>query len=246
MSCFKTKTILTVLCCFAVAGFAATGCGKKTADQAAGSKAAAANTQKTPAAQAGVPQAAAVPEATPTVQQKPITEEKTYFGFEDELRGWEIPAWAQSKSDYVGKSVEISQDFAKEGKSSMKVTADFTGGRWTAALVEIEQYLDLSKYRVISFDVYVPESAPMGLKANLIMTVGDNWKFVEMNQMIPLIPGQWVTITANIEPGSYDWKRVVPDENFAKDVRKLAIRVVSNNKPVYAGPIYIDNVRVGR
>ncbi|MFH1552340.1 MAG: hypothetical protein ABID83_01705, partial [Candidatus Omnitrophota bacterium] len=72
-----------------------------------------------------------------------------------------------------------------------------------------------------------------------------NWKFVEMSRSVPLIPGEWVTITANIEPGSYDWKRIVPDETFAGDVRKIAIRIESNNKPAYTGPIYIDNVRAG-
>ena len=67
-----------------------------------------------------------------------------------------------------------------------------------------------------------------------------------MSRSFPLIPGEWITIEANLEPGSYDWKRVVPDETFAEDVRKIAIRVESNRKPKYEGVFYIDNVRVGR
>ena len=46
----------------------------------------------------------------------------------------------------------------------------------------MQQYLDLSQYRVIRADLYLPEDAPMGLKAKIILTVGDNWKFVEMSR----------------------------------------------------------------
>jgi hypothetical protein len=181
-----------------------------------------------------------VPSAAPT------TEERTYFNFEDSLEGWEVPAWALGKADHVAKEVVVSRDMASSGRSSMKVTADFPGGVWTAALVEVQQYLDLGVYRVIKVDVYLPKTAPEGLKAKLVLTVGDNWKFVEMNGGVPLIPGEWSTITANIEPGSFDWKRVVPDEAFAKDVRKVAVSVESNGNPVYSGVFYVDNVRVGK
>ena len=188
-----------------------------------------------------------VKEEVPMPSTAPITEERTYYNFEKgDLAGWEVPQWAQGKNDYVAKSAELSSEVASNGTYSMKVATDFPGGYWTSALVEIQQYLDLSKYRVLSFDIYLPPDAPVGLNAKMILTVGDNWRFVEMNRSYPLIPGEWMTITASIEPGSYDWKRIVPDEQFAEDVRKIAIRIESNNKPKYAGCIFIDNVRVGR
>ena len=193
------------------------------------------------------PGAGPVKAEVPIPSTAPITEERTYYDFETvDLYGWEVPQWALGKSDYVAKSAVHSGEVASKGKASMKVDADFPGGLWTAALVEIQQYLDLSNYRVIRADIYLPPDAPIGLKAKMILTVGDNWKFVEMSRSIPLVPGEWSTITANIEPGSYDWKRVVPDENFAEDVRKIAIRIESNRKPKYVGTVYIDNVRVGR
>ena len=186
-------------------------------------------------------------EEVPMPSTAPITEERSYYDFErGDLAGWEVPQWAQGKTDYVAKSAEVSDAFASKGSHSMKVAADFPGGYWTAALVEIQQYLDLSKYRVISVDIYLPADAPAGLNAKMILTVGDNWRFVEMNRSFPLMPGEWVTVTASMEPGSYDWKRTVPDEKFAEDVRKIAIRIESNMKPKYTGDIFIDNVRVGR
>ncbi|MBD3426397.1 MAG: hypothetical protein GF409_04095 [Candidatus Omnitrophica bacterium] len=182
----------------------------------------------------------------PTPSTAPITETRIYYDFESDLNGWEVPMWAQGKRDHIAKSAEVSTEVASHGKGSMKIEADFPGGMWSAALVEIQQYLDMSNYRVIRADVYLPPDAPMGLNAKLIITVGETWKFVEMSRSYPLIPGEWVTINASIEPGSYDWKRVVPDEKFAEDVRKIAVRIESNKKPKYTGSVFVDNIRVGR
>lgn len=171
-------------------------------------------------------------------------EEKVVFGFEKDAQGWEIPEWALEQEDYIGKTAETSKDVAKEGKSSLKVIAVFPGKMWTAAIVENAEYFDWTPYREVACDVYVPKETPKGLKAKIILTVGESWKFVEMARSVALIPGQWVTITANIMPGSEDWKKVVVDDDFRKDVRKVALRIESNKQPVYSGPIYIDNVRL--
>lgn len=182
----------------------------------------------------------------PVPSTAPITEERVYYDFETDLSGWEIPMWAQDKSDYSASKVEVSRDVSSHGTSSMKITASFPGEVWQAALAEIQQYLDLTPYRVISADFYLPEGAPMGLKVKLIVTIGEDWKFVEMSRNVILIPGEWITLTASIEPGSYDWKRIIPDETFAEDVRKIAVRIESNKKPKYSGPIYVDNIRCGK
>ena len=195
----------------------------------------------------GIKKEIEAPKEIPVPSSAPITEEKTFYDFDySDLNGWEIPLWTQEKTDYVAKKAQQSKDFATSGEYSMKVDTEFNTGLWAAALVEIEQYLNLSAYRVISADVYLPEGAPEGLKAKMCITIGENWRFIEMSRSVPLIPGQWITITASIEPGSYDWKRIVPDETFAEDVRKISVRVEVNRKPQYTGPIYIDNVRAGR
>ena len=171
-------------------------------------------------------------------------EEKVLFGFEKDAQGFEIPEWAMEQEDYVGKTIEVSKDAASEGKSSLKLVAAFPGKAWTAALVEDFEYFDWTPYKEISADVFIPATAPVGLKAKIVLTAGENWKFIEMARSIQLVPGQWVTITGNLAVGSEDWKKTTVDDNFRKDVRKLAIRVESNKKPEYAGPIYIDNVKL--
>lgn len=171
-------------------------------------------------------------------------EEKVLFSFEKDTQGWEIPEWAIEQEDHVAKTVESSKDVGKEGAGSLKVMAAFPGKLWTAALVEDFEYFDWTPYKEIAADIYIPKEAPIGLKAKIILTVGENWKFTEMARSVALVPGEWVTVSANLLPGSEDWKRTTVDDNFRKDVRKIAIRVESNKKPEYSGPIYIDNVRL--
>ena len=171
-------------------------------------------------------------------------EETVLFSFENGLEGWEIPDWAYEKPDHVQQEINQSNNFASKGTSSLEVQAEFPGGRWTGAIVEIMQYFDWSDYSKIAADIYLPEDAQLGLKAKLILTVGDSWKWVEQSRSVSLKPGQWITVMADLKPGSIDWRRVQVDDAFRSDVRKLDIRVDSSNKPAYTGPIYIDNIRV--
>jgi len=167
--------------------------------------------------------------------------ERVLFGFEKDVEGWEIPDWAYEQDDYVGEDIAVSNDVAKEGASSMKLTSNFPGGKWNGAVVEIMEFFDWTPYSAISCDIYLPDAAPNGLKAKMILTVGDNWKWTEMSRSYRLTPGKWNNISAKLKPGSEDWKRTKPTNEFRADVRKIAVRVEST-KNAYKGPIYIDNI----
>jgi len=171
-------------------------------------------------------------------------ETEVLFGFENGLGGWEIPDWAYEKPDHVQQSIDQSSDFASEGSSSLVMETDFPGGRWTGSIIEIMQFFDWTDYSKLACDLYLPAGGPAGLKASMILTVGDSWKWVEMSRSFELVPGKWVTVSADLMPGSIDWRRIQVDDKFRTDIRKIDIRVTSNNKPAYTGPIYIDNVRV--
>jgi len=165
-----------------------------------------------------------------------------FYNFEEDSEGWGIPAWALDKPDHVAVKFEQVTDMASEGTGSMKLSVSFPGGEWTGALVEIVQYLDIGDYDQISADIYLPETCPKGLRAKFIVTVGKDWRFVEMSRSFRLTPGKWTTISADLSEESYDWRRTVVDMDFKTDVRKLAIRIESDKKPAYTGPIYIDNI----
>jgi hypothetical protein len=182
--------------------------------------------------------------APPPPAKKPEAKETILYSFDRDAEGWCVPDWTSDKPDYVAKSSEVTADFKSQGKSSLKLTADFPGKVWTAAIVEVEEYLNLSAYDKIACDVYLPEGAPEGLKAKLILTVGEEWRFTEMSRSIFLLPGKWITVSASLKPNSDDWKRGAIDDRFRADVRKIAIRIESNRGPVYSGPVYIDNIRV--
>jgi hypothetical protein len=169
---------------------------------------------------------------------------KTLYDFEVDEDGWEIPVWEVDKPDHVARSLKRTDAFANRGSSGLELIVEFPGGYWTAALVETQQYLDLSNYDGIQADVFVPADCPEGLRARLILTVGEDWRFVEMSRSVRLVPGEWTTISASISEEGNDWKRAKADEAFKSDVRKIALRIESNRKPAYSGPIYIDNIRV--
>ena len=167
------------------------------------------------------------------------------FDFEEGVQDWAIPDWALTSPDYVGKTFRASQTVASHGHGSVELTAEFPGGgRWTGAYAEIEMHVtDWSQFGAIALDVYVPLEAPKGLQARLILTVGEQWTWTEMNRALPLEPDRWTTITANLKPGSLDWK-FFPDDLFRKDVRKVGIRIESDHEPAYQGPVFIDQIRL--
>jgi len=166
------------------------------------------------------------------------------YDFEENTEGWEIPAWTFDKSDHVGKKLQKVNETASSGSGCLKLQADFPGGMWTAALIEISHFIDIKDYDFISADIYLPDQCPSGLRAKFIFTVGNDWRFTEMSRSLRLVPGKWTTIAADISNLSRDWKKTAMDSNIKSDVRKIAIRVESGGKPVYSGPIYIDNVRL--
>lgn len=167
------------------------------------------------------------------------------YDFEGSAQDWIIPEWETKSLDYVAKNVTASEDFSSHGKGSLQVLTAFPGaGKWTGAYVEIDvPVTDWSQFGSIAADVHVPYNAPAGLQARFILTVGENWQWTEMNRPAKLKPDQWVTVTANLKPGSMDWK-FFPTESFRKDIRRIGIRVESDKGPVYTGPVFIDHIRL--
>ncbi len=191
-----------------------------------------------PAQLARAAEAAAPPAGPPKT-------EISIFGFEGSLEGWQIPDWASSSQDYVGQGLQISDSQASEGRFSMTLQADFPGDRWTGVYVEREiEVADWSPFGQLSLDLYVPPEAPEGLLGRIILTVGEEWVWTEMNHGIPLAPGRWTAITVNLKPGSMDWK-FFPDDAFRRRVRKLGVRIESGQHgPAYRGPVYVDRIRL--
>jgi len=178
---------------------------------------------------------------TPKLIHKP---DKTLYNFEKNLDGWEIPYWAREKTDHVARTIKKTSYIAANGTGSLEIFTDFPKKEWTAAIVEIQQYLDLTNYNSLAANVYLPLNGPKTeLRGKLIVTSGEDWNFIEMKRSVRLEPGKWITLEANIAEGSSDWQDLTIDNFITSDIRKVAIRIESYNTP-YTGPIYIDNIRV--
>lgn len=164
------------------------------------------------------------------------------YGFEGTTEGWEIPSWAKGVGDYVSHDLQISTEVAQEGTSCLAVQTAFPGDRWTGAYVErMIEVTDWGAFGELAVSVSLPSDAPTGLEGRIILTVGSEWQWTEMNRALSLTPGAWTTIRANLKPGSLDWK-FFPDETFRRDVRKVGVRIESNGRPAYMGPVFLDNV----
>ena len=173
---------------------------------------------------------------------KPV-DKLTVGDFEEPQLTWNIPDWALEKADHVAKDIKLSTDVASSGKQSLKIDANFPGVNWTAAVVELEDYLNFTPYQKIAVDVYLPKEAPPGLKGNIVLTVGEGWTWTEQLRPVMLEPGKWTTVEANIADESKDWKKAKVDAAWRADIRKIDVRVISDKKPAYTGPVYVDNVR---
>lgn len=177
--------------------------------------------------------------------QSSHSREIVLYSFEKDPQGWEIPDWAVPKPDHVARALSISEFNATEGKYSLEVEVDFSGGpKWEGAYVErLIDVTDWSPFSYLSYDVFLPKNGPQGLRVRTILTVGDDWKWIEGNKAIPLTPGEWTSVKLDLTPNSMSWRKFI-DDNFRSDVKKLGIRIESNGKIAYKGPIYIDNVKL--
>ena len=180
-----------------------------------------------------------------------------HFDFESDTEGWAIPGWSSDQKDSVGKSVLVSSDQSSSGNQSLKLTCDFPGDSWAAAIVEYKKDLHLLGYKSISADVYIPKNAPAGfLAAKIIITTNGFRQWIEMRVAVPLIPGKWVTIKAPLETTPKgelkNWQCNTNEECIISQldkVRRLAVRIeynvnVDKAGPPYKGDVYIDNVTI--
>lgn len=179
------------------------------------------------------------------VSEAAYTKEFNLYGFEKDPQGWEIPDWAFEKPDHVARQLGISEFQASEGKYALQVDTNFTGGTsWEGAYVErVVDVSDWSPFKYLSIDVYLPKDAPRGLRAKIILSVGEDWKWTEANKGAPLTPGEWVVLKVDLTSNSANWRRFI-DDSFRADIKKVGVRVESYGKIRYQGPIYLDNVKL--
>lgn len=178
------------------------------------------------------------------VQTSAFSKEIVLHNFENGPQGWAIPDWAIAKDDNAAQEVCVSEYYASEGTYSFELKVNFPGGStWKGAYVECPVGVtDWTPFGWLSADIYLPPDAPRGLRAKVILTVGEKWEWTESNKSVRLTPGEWTVMRVNLLPESLDWRRFVTDE-FRSDVKKIGIRIESNGV-AYTGSVFIDNIKL--
>ena len=75
--------------------------------------------------------------------------EDIIFDFEGTTQEWKIPGWSFDQKDHVATDVEVSEEKASSGDSSLKIMCEFPGDVWSAALVDWERHIYLSTHKSI-------------------------------------------------------------------------------------------------
>ncbi len=183
---------------------------------------------------------------------------QTCFNFENGYQGWEIPVWAFEQKDYVGESAGISSEQSSKGDIALKLMCDFPSRTWAAAIVEFEAKQSLEDERFVSADVFLPRKGKhCQLKARIIVTLGSGW-WIMKGKAVELKAGCWNMVTAKFD-------ELTPEEEICAgtapgntasavdlgNIRKIAIRIERDASAWdtvkrYKGPIYFDNIVVGR
>lgn len=177
-----------------------------------------------------------------------VAQEKAVYNRSEYIHNWNTPDWASAKKDHIGPVLSIDENFTKDGDtSSLRLNINFSGHGWSAGIVETEGVFDLTLYKSIAFDVYLPKKAPEGMGVRVIIVSGDQFEWIEMIDAVRVEAGRRNTVRANLKQGSREWKTgsevVEISDDIKESVKKIGIRVESNNIR-YNGPIYIDNIKM--
>ena len=173
-------------------------------------------------------------------------QEKVMFNTHQQLSNWDIPKWSSNKNDHVPPIIAVDENSSNFGETSVKLDVKFSGDKWQAGIIETEGRFDLTLYKTISFDVYLPKNAPQGILARAIIVTGENFSWLEMDKAVNVSPGRRTTIKARIKRGNNKWVSkkgtVKISDEIKADIRKIAIRIESNSAK-YEGPVYIDRIK---
>lgn len=183
--------------------------------------------------------------ASPAKEGAPATSSADLFdGFENEDGGWKAGGSSWNDGD-LSSYVEISSDWATEGKSSLKCAFNYASSKDAHAtfMTEIPAYPDMSAYKSVSFDVYNPLDLPVQVSFSL--STGDTWYWYETNEY-DIAAGEKKTVTVDLT--SQDWKCANTNWQFTSklvdrdDVRRVTVKFMLSQGA--EGGVYIDNMRL--
>ncbi|WP_208414623.1 glycosyl hydrolase [Paenibacillus castaneae] len=147
--------------------------------------------------------------------------------------------WAKGWGEFAANNpIEVSQDLKRENNSyALKVNANYTGKDWQTASITLDHGLNLSDYKKLVYDVYVPVAfegtLDVGTSLREAWTDLDNshHNIIDLKSDPVILNGQeYVKIHKNI---------ILP---YGLTQSQLVIQLQKNSALTYAGPIYLDDI----
>lgn len=181
-------------------------------------------------------------------EKKEMVQLMRLYDFETDIQDWYIPEWCFKKDDNAAVMVSVSKEKASTGQLSLKLGCKFLPLVYSQAYTEVSKkdgFYDLTGYKDIKADVFVPKEATKKFKGELVLTIlteDEEWEWTEVRKPISLVNGEWTMVSANIHVESTDWKQQITKEKRSR-VKRIGVRV-STYDNTYTGPVYIDNIRL--
>ncbi len=158
-----------------------------------------------------------------------------FFNFEDNFQLWKITTL---KNNCV-KEILLSKEKFLSGEYSLQIKLELPG----EGCVEKEFYKDLSNYKNLIFNVYVPSDAPDDLK--ICFFLQDNEWLWYQTPLFTLKKQQWNKITVSVEQNSPFWEGIGHSQPWSEkvisNIRKVGLKIYSNSKSTSS--IYIDDIK---
>ncbi|MEZ0536284.1 glycosyl hydrolase [Caldicellulosiruptoraceae bacterium PP1] len=172
------------------------------------------------------------------------------YDFEKDTMGWS-KAWGGAFDSEKIVPVEYSNDLkTKNNVGSLKVYTNYSGGDWEEANISVTfkkdgSKFDLSKYKKIEYDVYLPD--PNNWSKDGILKIGSalNNKWADIGDFVDYVVPE---IKDKKTINGVEYAVIHRVDQFKDGVDRanstnLVIRFGSW-KLIYKGPIYIDNIKV--
>jgi len=175
-----------------------------------------------------------------------------HFDFEQGKEGWEIPWWAWSQQEHVGKKLQV--DISPSDNKALQLTCEFPSHYSSAAMIAYEREVNLKGFSEISADIFLPYGAIADRFKVRIILVTESRCWIESRRITRLMCGKWNRVSVKLDVNKLNerahWKSSKRKNNLLRDIDKVVriiIRIECYARSLrkgtsYSGPIYIDNI----
>ena len=147
--------------------------------------------------------------------------------------------WQTCPGEYnTVNSVNLSDEVVLGGESSLKIEMEFPGEACIGKVFSS----NLSKYRALRLNLYIPGNAPEDLQVLVFLQDGE-WKWYQ-TKLIALRAGKWNRLNLDVLPESKVWQNIGHDRQWSStslsSIKRIGIKLFSGHNGKIS--IYMDEI----